>query len=431
MRVRIWLATLLALLAIPATATGHADITGIGSDLDGALRVVLSAPVESEFLTVDAPGARIRRDPSDHQALLIDGADGRDVRIGGLSQDGHPFAGSAVGAAARRDGALSIAADAAILTGLLGLLGLVAFRFGIVGPAWRSGGPRAPGAHTAEVWRAEVAAPIEGAASGWWRSCAVLVAVAGAGLVLGPVGMLRDLGRGVGDLTALLLHTRWGLAWQLEMLAVAAFATVAGVFRRSRHAHAADPPRGWGMALTAPLGCGLVATAISSHASSGTDAGLGVALDTVHLATTAVWLGGLIGLLVMVPRALRPLADAARTRLAAAVIVRFSGVAIVCVALLVVTGLYRAIAELSSLGDLVHTAYGQALLVKLILFGVLLCGGAYNRLVLHPRLERAALGLRGDDAGASRHLRVSVGAELALATVLIVVVAVLVSLPPP
>ena len=110
---------------------------------------------------------------------------------------------------------------------------------------------------------------------------------------------------------------------------------------------------------------------------------------------------------------------------------RFSAVAIVCVGVLVVTGVYRAIAELSAVGDRVHTAYGQALLVKLVMFAVLLCGGAYNRLVLHPRLERAALGLRPDDGHARARLRVSVGAELALATAILAVVAVLIALPPP
>jgi putative copper export protein len=97
----------------------------------------------------------------------------------------------------------------------------------------------------------------------------------------------------------------------------------------------------------------------------------------------------------------------------------------------VVTGVYRALGELRSFSDLVDTGYGQALLVKLVTFAVLLVGGVYNRLVLHPRLERAALGLRSNDGGAAERLRVSVTAEIVVAVALIVVVAVLVSLPPP
>ena len=95
------------------------------------------------------------------------------------------------------------------------------------------------------------------------------------------------------------------------------------------------------------------------------------------------------------------------------------------------TGVYRALAELGSVGDVADSAYGRALLVKLGLFAVLLAGGAYNRLVAHPRLERAALGLDPGDRGAAAALRVSVRAELALAAALMVSVAVLVSLPPP
>jgi len=52
-------------------------------------------------------------------------------------------------------------------------------------------------------------------------------------------------------------------------------------------------------------------------------------------------------------------------------------------------------------------------------------------MVIHPRLERAALGLDPGDRGAAAALRISVRAELAVAGVLLVTVAVLVSLPPP
>ena len=69
--------------------------------------------------------------------------------------------------------------------------------------------------------------------------------------------------------------------------------------------------------------------------------------------------------------------------------------------------------------------------MKLALFALLLVGGAYNRMVVHPRLERAALGLDPGDRGAAAALRVSVRAELVVAAALLVSVAVLVSLAPP
>ena len=168
----------------------------------------------------------------------------------------------------------------------------------------------------------------------------------------------------------------------------------------------------------------------SGHASTGGDATLNVAIDLLHGLATAAWLGGLVGLAVLAIPAAWSLADADRVRFAAAVVVRFSALALTAVAVLVITGVYRALAEVS-VGELTSTGYGRALLVKLGLFAVLLVGGAYNRMVVHPRLERAALGLDPGDRGAAAALRVSVRAELVVAAALMVSVAVLISLPPP
>ena len=185
------------------------------------------------------------------------------------------------------------------------------------------------------------------------------------------------------------------------------------------------------LALGLPPAAALVAISWAGHASSGGDRTANVVIDALHSLATAAWLGGLLGLAVLALPAVRALAPGDRVRLGAGVVVRFSALALTAVAVLVVTGVYRALAELESVGDVADTAYGRALLVKLGLFAVLLVGGAYNRLVAHPRLERAALGLDPDDRGAAAALRVSVAAELALATALMVSVAVLVSLPPP
>jgi putative copper export protein len=174
-----------------------------------------------------------------------------------------------------------------------------------------------------------------------------------------------------------------------------------------------------------------VAISWAGHASSGGDRTANIAIDALHNAATAAWLGGLLGLAVLAIPAVRSLPGEDRVRLAAGVVVRFSALALVAVSLLVVTGVYRALAELPSAGEIADSSYGRALLVKLGLFAVLLVGGAYNRLVLHPRLERAALGLDLDDRGAADALRASVRAELAVAGVLLVSVAVLISLPPP
>jgi copper transport protein len=261
----------------------------------------------------------------------------------------------------------------------------------------------------------------------WWTAAAIAL----AGPPLAVAAQLAALDRGAADAGTLLTATRWGIALVVQWAAVGVAAAIAAALARSAGSAAPDAPTGAGTAIAAPLVVAVAAVAAASHASSGTDAALGMGIDGAHLAATGVWLGGLAALLALVPRARRLVTDEAGIRLAAAVVVRFSAVAIVCVGVLLVTGVYRALGELAAPSDLVDTGYGQALLVKLAVFLLLLCGGAYNRLVLHPRLERAALGLRPSDAGAADRLAVSVRAELAVAAALMVSVAFLVNLPPP
>jgi putative copper export protein len=185
-------------------------------------------------------------------------------------------------------------------------------------------------------------------------------------------------------------------------------------------------------AAAVPGVLGAVLLSWSGHAASGTDATLGVAIDVLHGWATAAWLGGLVMLLALGLPLLGRMAEGPRLALGAGIVVRFSSVAVAAVVLLVVTGVYRALAELPSLASLWTTSYGVALLVKLIVFAVMLVLAAWNRLVLHPRLERAALGLGsaapGDGIGA---LRTSVRAEVALGAVVMLAVAVLVGLVPP
>ena len=73
----------------------------------------------------------------------------------------------------------------------------------------------------------------------------------------------------------------------------------------------------------------------------------------------------------------------------------------------------------------------MTLLVKLAIFAAMLVLAAWNRFTLHPRLERAALGIGDDGAGALGALRASVRAEVVLAGAVLVAVALLVSIPPP
>jgi len=131
------------------------------------------------------------------------------------------------------------------------------------------------------------------------------------------------------------------------------------------------------------------------------------AVDFLHVAAASFWLGGLVAL------ALALMGPGDRTRM----LRRFSNVALVSVAVLAATGVIRAFAELSSLGQLWSTGYGQVLIVKTALLAALGTIGWLNRYRLVPRLSLDSL-------------RRSVAVELALFAALVAAVALLTDLRP-
>jgi copper transport protein len=114
---------------------------------------------------------------------------------------------------------------------------------------------------------------------------------------------------------------------------------------------------------------------------------LAVIVDLAHIASAAVWLGGLLAIVYAVPRA----TDDDATRRAA--VARFSSAALASVIVLGASGIARAVTELSATSQLWSTSYGRALLVKTALFVPLLGVGWLNRAVLmkvFARLRRSA-----------------------------------------
>ncbi|HEX3805314.1 MAG TPA: copper resistance protein CopC [Gaiellaceae bacterium] len=111
-----------------------------------------------------------------------------------------------------------------------------------------------------------------------------------------------------------------------------------------------------------------------------------VVADLAHLASASVWLGGLIALVWVVPRA----TDDEDERRAAARM--FSATALAAVLVLAASGLARALTELSSVSQIWSTSYGRALIVKTALFVPLLGVGWLNRtrlLTVFARLRRS------------------------------------------
>ena len=177
-------------------------------------------------------------------------------------------------------------------------------------------------------------------------------------------------------------------------------------------------------AVIAPL---LLTMSMVSHATSASPVALHVAADVVHLAAAGAWIGGLIVLTLAAFPATRELQPAQRVSVLAPSVVRFSRIAAVSVFLVVVTGVFRGLDTVGGWSGLTTTSYGTALLLKLAVFAVLLGLGAVNHLWAVRRIRAAAQS--GTHTTALLALRRSVAVESVLAVVIVVVTAVLVSLP--
>jgi putative copper resistance protein D len=107
---------------------------------------------------------------------------------------------------------------------------------------------------------------------------------------------------------------------------------------------------------------------------------LHVASDLVHLIAAGAWLGGLpaLALLLAAPRQPKGLAARAAGR--------FSALGVISVGALVASGLINSWNLLSGPRDLISTAYGQLLLLKIGLFAAMLTIAAVNRFHLTPML---------------------------------------------
>jgi copper transport protein len=166
----------------------------------------------------------------------------------------------------------------------------------------------------------------------------------------------------------------------------------------------------------------LFASGVSGHASQTAPRWLALVFDWTHLVSGSLWIGGLIGLLVLWWSL--PAAD--RLRGLALTVPRFSTVAFCSVMVLLGSGIGASVLHLPTLASLWQTSYGKAIIVKasILLAAMLVASG--NLLRTAP-----ALRLVEPPRSAAVLLRRLVSIEVLLVASAIAVAAVLSSLPPP
>jgi copper transport protein len=152
---------------------------------------------------------------------------------------------------------------------------------------------------------------------------------------------------------------------------------------------------------------------LAGHAVASPAPAVTVLVNTVHLGSMAVWMGGL----VMLAGFLLPRAD---ERELSAILPIWSRWAALSVAALLLAGTVQALVEVATLEGLLNTTYGRLILAKVGLFALVIVVAAVSRHLVRQR------------TAAQRPTRVRrlVVAELAITAVVLAVAAVLVQTPP-
>ncbi|MFC7624204.1 copper resistance protein CopC [Microlunatus sp. GCM10028923] len=177
------------------------------------------------------------------------------------------------------------------------------------------------------------------------------------------------------------------------------------------------------------VGAGAVVAAAAAlplgHGAAKGPAWLMLPADLLHVLTGGLWLGGLVGLVILLASARVREPEAAAALPYAKVLDRFSIVAVTALVLLAGSGTVQTLLILPEPRALFDTGYGRVLLVKIGLtaVAVVLAAGHHYRML--PRVRAARTG-----TAALRRLRRGVLNEAAILALAVVTAGVLVGLSP-
>lgn len=280
--------------------------------------------------------------------------------------------------------ALSIAVRTVHFTALMMLCGELLFFLGVARPVERAAGQ--PLLDEADAFRRRLIR-----LSFAW----LLVAVASGVLWLivqaadmSGVSIERAVNRDT--LGAVLGQTLFGHVWLARGALAVVLATLLGLVQRKM------VPERTALGACALLAAGLLAgLVLVGHANSerGSARIVHQVADAVHLVAAALWLGSLVPLAHLLAWAQRR-AKEPGVNIAGPLVTRFSLVAMISVAAILVTGTVNSWYTVRTVPGLLGTPYGHLLLAKVALVAIMVGFAVFNRLRLTPRvldLTRAML----------------------------------------
>jgi putative copper resistance protein D len=181
----------------------------------------------------------------------------------------------------------------------------------------------------------------------------------------------------------LAIETQFGIAWMLRLgLAVVIAASLA----RPNLAIASRWRTGLNLGASAAL-AGTLAWSGHGAATPGAAGSLHTAADALHAIAAAAWLGGLLPLAFLLGWEGRN-DDLGLPALVMAVR-RFSALGVAAVATLIISGIVNTLFAIDRVEALWTSAYGRALLVKILFFAGMLIFAMHNRQTLTPELAKS------------------------------------------
>ncbi|WP_254545372.1 CopD family protein [Halomarina pelagica] len=206
-----------------------------------------------------------------------------------------------------------------------------------------------------------------------------------AAALCSAIGLAVLRAGGVGALGGWAVGTVEGRAW----LVLAGGGSCLAAATAVRSVRPANLSRGrWLGVVLAGGSVMLLAFCRTRYSTAVDSAALAIGVKFWHMAGAAAWVGGL-AVLAALPRYLPDETGTEPARVAAALVRRFSMVAVAAVTVAFVTGVIIVTWHVPSLAALATTPYGLALALKVLLVFAAAGLGGFNRLVVHQRLRRA------------------------------------------
>jgi copper transport protein len=383
----------LVMLVLPVQVLAHAQLRGA----EPAARAILPAPPAEVRLSFNEPIAPLQTRwfwPDGTATDVEARAQGSDLIVTvpeGLGQgthalswrvvsdDGHPVGGTHVFSIGSETAAPEAAQDALPLVAAVGRGALtLALVLGVGGMVW--------------AMLSQTAAPRVTVAALWAVPVASVVLLAGQAIDM------------TGDGAAALARAEaWAMAARSPFGLAVALAVIASLLAMTgRH-----------LPVLLAWGAAALSFAVAGHAARAEPVALMAPLIFAHALAVVFWAGALPGLILAV-----------RGPDTAALMARFSRLALPMVALLVASGSVLAWRQIETIAALTSTAYGWVFLGKVALFGAILALAAWHKLRLTPMLAT-------NGPLARLHFNRSLRLELGLLLTLLALTAVFRLTPPP